>query len=214
MSTKKVMLFDLDDTLVVTYKIRRYALIEAGKRFYGLDISLEQVDEVYGLPWYDLLKKIYGEPESPEVMSQRFLTLLPKYPKEYQPGFQELISTMKAKSCITGIITASGTDLIESDMKSMNFPRESFDLIQSADDSKYHKPDGRVFDPALEFLQKKFKLTEDDVMYVGDSLSDKEAARDAGIDFVGVATGTTKREELEKGGTRVFESLLELKNVL
>ena len=41
-------------------------------------------------------------------------------------------------------------------------------------------------------------MQKEQILYVGDSLVDAKTAQAAGVDFAGVTTGTTKREELEQ----------------
>lgn len=57
---------------------------------------------------------------------------------------------------------------------------------------KHHKPDKRAFDHLLE----EFHLQPSECMYVGDSLSDAQAAKEAGLHFVAsLESGLRQKED-------------------
>ena len=53
-------------------------------------------------------------------------------------------------------------------------------MIQASGESEHHKPDPRVFDALIQVLQGS-SIDKNEILYVGDSLSDLYAARDAGL---------------------------------
>ena len=68
------------------------------------------------------------------------------------------------------------------------------DLIVGLGDVDTAKPD-----PAgLLFAIDKLGVSKEDVLYIGDSFIDAETAVNAGVDFAGVATGSTTKEKLSE----------------
>lgn len=73
---------------------------------------------------------------------------------------------------------------------------ENFDAIQCRDDYAVAKPDPRAFDYILCLLG----APKDVCVYVGDTLGDLQAAKVAGVRFVGVETGFLKRSDWQAVG--------------
>ncbi len=68
------------------------------------------------------------------------------------------------------------------------------DIIVGGEDVTEAKPDPQ----GLDLIIEKFGADKADVLYIGDSYIDAETAKRAGVDFVGVTTGSTTKEEFEK----------------
>ncbi len=68
------------------------------------------------------------------------------------------------------------------------------DIIVGGEDVTEAKPDPQ----GLDLIIEKFGADKSDVLYIGDSYIDAETAKRAGVDFAGVTTGSTTRDELEK----------------
>ena len=66
--------------------------------------------------------------------------------------------------------------------------QEFFELVQTADQGGFHKPDHRVFYWSWHMLTEKLN-TVDKVYFVGDTLSDVEAGVHAGLETFLVGTG-------------------------
>lgn len=69
-----------------------------------------------------------------------------------------------------------------------------FDVVIGSDDVKNPKPDPEPLIKAIEILDTKKEY----VIYIGDSLIDAETASSAGVDFVAVTTGATKKEQFSR----------------
>ena len=86
-----------------------------------------------------------------------------------------------------------------------------FDLIVSINDVKKGKPNP----DQLILASKKLKIKKENCLMVGDSLYDLEAAKNAGMDFIGVTTGFTSRKEMKKHGAKiVVKSIWELGKII
>jgi phosphoglycolate phosphatase-like HAD superfamily hydrolase len=78
------------------------------------------------------------------------------------------------------------------------FPLERLHTLQTSSDTLVHKPDPKVFEPILHALARDGITT--DILYVGDALMDYYAARDAGLSFIGVTTGSTDERQFRDAG--------------
>ena len=91
----------------------------------------------------------------------------------------------------------------------LGFDLNNFYIIQTEEDTKVHKPDPDVFNPIIkEFAKKKIRVKE--ILYVGDSLLDLEAAQNSGIQFYAFPRGLITKKEFRKRNVPILSSLKEL----
>lgn len=107
------------------------------------------------------------------------------------PDTLPALTTLKERGMQIGIISTKGRALIASFLKN-HLPDDWFDIIVGAEDVERHKPDPEGLLSAVDRLD----TTPGETLYIGDSIIDAETARKAGIDFAGVTSGMTTREEL------------------
>lgn len=108
-------------------------------------------------------------------------------------GAVGLLSALKERGIRVGIVTTKYHYRIDAIMEKCH-GTAYIDLVVGGEDVKAPKPDPEGVLLALDL----WKLPKEEVLYVGDSLVDAETAERAGVDFAGVATGTTGKEELEQ----------------
>jgi HAD superfamily hydrolase (TIGR01549 family) len=122
------------------------------------------------------------------------------------PGALEVVKKVRAFGLRTAILTNNGRNSVDTIMK--NIPLDDyFDIIQTRHESPRPKP----YPDGILKIVSELKVAPDEVVYVGDAMIDGVAAKRAGIEFWGVATGETSREVLaESGASHVFDSLSEI----
>lgn len=189
----KVVFFDHDDTLVGTISPKWEEHKYIAKRYYNKVLTDEEIIEHWGKPLQELVCLLYGTDNAEEALAHN-VAHHEEYPKIL---FAETLSTLKHVHEMgkkIGIITATHRFSIELDLKKHNIPIEIIDYIQTSDDTDYHKPDPRVFEPALAWLKEQ-NVKPSEVLYVGDGLHDMKAAIGAGFSFLGVETGLVTAEQ-------------------
>ena len=77
--------------------------------------------------------------------------------------------------------------------------------VVAGDDSPYHKPDLRILDPLIQ----KYGYTLDEMVMVGDNRADTMLGYEAGLQTIGVLSGTSRREDLE-GADLVLDSVVDI----
>lgn len=110
-------------------------------------------------------------------------------------------------------MTASTQSLVLEDLQRLNFPIDDFFAIQTAEDTSFHKPDPRVFDPILTKL-RDVAIQQHDIVYIGDGIRDYEAANSAGLSFIGITHGTTTKNHFQELGATTFDSFVEIDKLL
>ncbi|MDN5275340.1 MAG: hypothetical protein JWP06_1241 [Candidatus Saccharibacteria bacterium] len=209
----KAVIFDLDDTLLKTSAVKWAHHKAVAKQYYDIDLTDEVLARYWGMPFEPMMAIFYQNADTPENMLKANLSLEAKYPKELQEHALSTVKSLLGANIEVGIVTSILGHLAEKDLRRLGFPVERFFILQGADNAPAHKPDPRVFDGALEML-KGNGTALNEIVYVGDALMDYYAARDAGIDFVGITSGSVSEDSFKMEGAKVIISLVDLLNLL
>lgn len=204
----KAVIFDYDDTLVKTRESKWDALKETGERFYNLDISSDHIKKFWGRPFKEMLTQVLMKADSFDNLKKAYFSVAPEFPMQPHLGSLQAVNQLLKKFDV-GILTASDKKLVIDDLELLDFPIDKFFFIQTAEDTNTHKPDPAVFRPILNQLKAK-NISKSEVIYVGDSLIDYFASRDAGIKFYGIALGTTSKKEFKDAGTQSIDTFQDL----
>ncbi|MFQ5492986.1 MAG: HAD family hydrolase [Candidatus Dojkabacteria bacterium] len=203
LSGKKAIIFDFDDTLVRTREIKWAALVATAKDHYDLDITTENIEEHWGQPFKEMLCGVMGDIDSFENLQRNYAKTSESYP---MLAFEDTLPTLNQLFPFfrVSILTASGRKPVIDDLLRLKFAVGSFTYIQTSEDTLFHKPDKRVFDPVLKILGQG-NITKNETVYIGDSDSDELASRNAGIDFIRI-----DRSGIEGDGQNHINSLHKL----
>lgn len=190
-SKHSVVAFDFDDTLVATIKNvwnqhKHVALTE-----FGVEITDDDIRRVWGRPFNQMVEDLYGHPFS--KVEPHLLREKPNFPKEIFPESTKLLAKLRGDCKTIVLVTSTNTNSLTTDFVHNAIEHNTFDHVFTIDDTKYHKPDKRVFDPLLAHGYKP-----EEIIYIGDAPTDFYAARDSGFDFIGVATGLLSVRDFAK----------------
>lgn len=202
------VLFDLDDTLLKTARIK-WAHHKAVAAHYGIELTDETLARYWGMPFDQMIGYLYNHADTVENMRAANRALELQFPKEIHDDTIEVLGKLALHGIAAGVVTSTNTEYALADLRRLQVPHEAFLFVQGAEATRYHKPDGRVFDPALAHLAE-LGIRRSAVLYVGDALMDHEAAVHAGIQFVGVATGFMSIEQFQEVGASAIARLGEL----
>jgi HAD superfamily hydrolase (TIGR01549 family) len=202
----QAVIFDLDDTLLDSGKIKWKHHKAVAKKFYGIELTDEVLREHWGKPLGPMMAIFYQHSDTPENMMVANESLAHEYPKELIAGALETVNALIDEGIEVGIVTSTLGRYARKDLARFGFPVDKFFMVQGADEVAVHKPDPRVFAPGLALLATK-GIKPDRVVYVGDALIDYSAARDAGMSFMGVTTGFHTKEQFEAEGAQAAASL-------
>jgi phosphoglycolate phosphatase len=215
----KAVIFDLDHTLVksaVDFMEMRTGIIEhLEKRFPSFGkfdkskptyeitqaavLKLQEQGLTQMIP--EILAEINGIMNDVEMKYASRATLI--------EGAKETLAKLKRAGFKVGILTRGCRQYTEEVLKT-NDLSELVDEVAARDDSLNPKPD-----PAqVYWLIKRMKVNAEEVVMVGDHPVDALCAGNAGIRFVGVLTGSWRREQIEQLGPVVIPSVKELPDLL
>jgi HAD superfamily hydrolase (TIGR01549 family) len=206
----KGVIFDIDGTLTYTNQLIFDSFNHITKKYLGKAYSNEEIIALFG-PTEDVIFK--------QLFPSKFEEVKKDYYEYYHQnhniallydGIKELLIDLKKSACILGIFTGKGRT---SSLITLNFlgVREMFDLIITGDDVENHKPSPEGI---IKFL-KEFNLITDQVIMVGDAVSDIKAAKDSNVEIASVIWDSYSAEKVKILNPRnCFSTVQELKRFL
>lgn len=209
MSRIRAVILDVDGTLIDSNDAHARAYVDAGEEL-GYELDFEKVRRLIGMGGDKLLPRAAGLEEESEkggkltdrkkqIFKERYLpTLKPT------PGARQLLHRLRDDGMKLVVATSAKKD----EMGGLLEQAEIADLIQdatSSSDAEESKPDPDIVEAALE--QAGFPA--DQVVMIGDTPYDVEAANRAGVRIIAVRTGGWGDEDLD-GAIAVYENPREL----
>lgn len=205
----KAILFDFDETLVEAINVKWKQHQMTAKQFYNHELTEEVIRTYWGMPFEPMIELFYDKKDTVENMRNNYHSLDDQFPKSPFTDTIPVLTYLQNHSYWTGIVSSMHKESVIKDMKESGMPYKKMNLIQGSTDSKYHKPDPRVFDNAIHIL-KKVHITPQQMLYVGDDIRDMQAAHGAKIHFIAIPNGLTTKEEFMQHKVHCISTLSEL----
>lgn len=204
----KVVLFDHDDTLVGTIEAKWAAHKHIAHTYYDKELSEDEIRQHWGKPLSTLVGLLYGTDDIETALAREMATHN-DFPKKLFEDTKAILQQLHKSGKKLGVITATSRRSFSFDLDTMKIPKNIFDYTQTENDTSFHKPDPRVFDPVLKWLES-ICVKPSEVLYVGDGLHDMKAALGAGFEFIGVTTGLVTQDEFKSSGAVAINRLRDL----
>lgn len=182
----KLVLLDFDDTLCLTESVCWRIENELAGKMGFTPMTHETHLKNWGKPL-----QIAIEERIPGIDGDEFMHLMDKeLPKYIEAGTADKISSenldilrkLRDKKKKVGILTSRSLSEIRHLLDNKHPLSQLTDAFYHKDNLEYLKPDPRVFTDALY----QFDCLPDEVIYVGDAVSDAMAAKGAGLHFIAV----------------------------
>jgi HAD superfamily hydrolase (TIGR01509 family) len=206
----KAIIFDVDGVLLNSDEII-IELFQKVARDFKLRVPTDkEIKELSGKPlnenieffWPDFDVDLFAKTYREQFINKVILPF---------DGSVETLSRLRKSGFKFGIVSGKLRFFIDKHMREAGYNMKWFDVIVSCEDTKNHKPSP---DPIL-FACKKLKLKPEEVIFVGDSRFDYEAAKATKVNFVAVLTGVSTEKELKKMGVKnIINSVFDLPKFL
>lgn len=124
-------------------------------------------------------------------------------------GAEKTLEELRKRGIKIGVLTRGSRSYVTQILTSTRL-RDYVDVVGARDDCDKPKPD-----PTQVFLlMGKMSVNKDETMMVGDHPSDAICARNAGVKFVGVLTGSWDRDLTDQLGSTIINSIADLPDFL
>lgn len=204
MGKYKAVVFDYDMTIADTAGIISTSLNDTSEHFgYGRR-ELEYVHSCIGNLAPIMLSHISGEKDVDKLaeMSAYYRKISAPRTLEgttYFPYVREGVEILSEQGIKIGIVSLKLREMMEPPLARYGILPYITHIIGSGDVTK-HKPEPE----GLLQMVDRLGVDKADVLYVGDSLVDEKTAQNAGVDFVPMLLGATRREQFTKNLPGVF----------
>ncbi|ACL76809.1 HAD family hydrolase [Ruminiclostridium cellulolyticum] len=187
----KYVIFDVDGTMIDTEKAINYAYQSIIFKKYGRYFTEEELLKGYGVPTAVSLER-YGFTDIESVLKEYYGYLMEGFTKcNTFEGIPEILNNLKELNVPLGVVTSRCKYEIEVDSCLQQFVKY-FKCIVTADDTTLHKPNP---DPLL-LAMDKLNAVPYETLYIGDTVFDRECAKNAGVKFALAVWGSNNSENI------------------
>ncbi len=189
----KLVIFDLDGTLVDAYRGVASSLNYTLSQLNCAPIDDHTIKRTVGRGDRHLIATFVTEDNVDKALSifrQHHARAL-KEGTVFLPGAKKLLSELRTKKYALAVASNRPTRFTRIILKHLRL-QQAFDHVLCGDKVAHPKPAADI----LEQILKKFSLTPNEALYVGDMTIDIETGKRAGIRTIAVVTGSSTREEL------------------
>ncbi|HOW87400.1 MAG TPA: HAD-IA family hydrolase [Candidatus Omnitrophota bacterium] len=209
---KKLILYDLDGTLADTRRDIINGVRYALDILKGPELTDDEIKDCVGTGLHALIRKVFRTDD--EKLADRGAKLYREHYKKHMldhtrlyPGAREFLEYFKGRK--QAVITNKPNPFSSQILESLGVANY-FIAILAGDNGLPFKPDPA----AVHHLIEKTGATEEEVLFVGDSPIDIQAARNAGVEIATLSHGFSKEEALREEKpdhlVRDFKELLAL----
>ncbi len=215
MKYNKLVLFDIDRTLIEGSSAHINAFSRAIERVHGIKVTLDfRLDGLTDIQI--IMKMLEKKGLEKETISSKIHECIREIVKEYLvnsyaenmkllPGVKDLLEELRNQNILIGLVTGNIEDIAWHKLERAGI-REYFSLGGFGNEGFNRKDLIKV---AIEKAEKMFDFTHhDNIFLVGDIPLDIKAGKEAKVTTIGVATGIFSKEDLEKAGANFVLSIL------
>jgi HAD superfamily hydrolase (TIGR01509 family) len=206
------IIFDLDGTLIEAYEAIYLGLEEALHHFRRKIFPLSDLKKYLKVDLEATLEQFL----LPEEVLQGVPIMRRKYEEVYLDkthfldGAKEVLEILHSKGILLGVASNKFGRFSRGALKHLGVS-DCFKSVIGAGDVPRNKPFPDMIHAALEVM----RLPPEDVVFVGDTLTDIDTGQQAGVDVYALPTGFHSKMELsQKKPRRILKNLKELTQIV
>lgn len=189
----KGVMFDLDGTLGDSVPVSVWAIVRALEAFSGKTYTYEQITALFGPTEQGILRQLLPNQDW-EASYQRFLQEYEALHQEGDygafPGIPELVALLHDHQVLTAVVTGKGLNAARISLRYFGLA-DTFDIVEAG------SMEGSIKDVCIRKVANIWQVPLEDIIYIGDAVTDVGLARKAGVQPVSAAwAGTHTPEEL------------------
>jgi pyrophosphatase PpaX len=193
------VLFDLDGTLLDSYRLIGEAFRRACQEVLGRDLTAEEITADWGAPLRRRFERLPG------VRPEQVRPLVDAYLAAYEaahdrlaslfPGVCEMLEALRSRGCRMAIVTSKRRRTTDLAVRAFGLDRW-IDVVVTEQDVPRPKP---APDPVFHAL-RALGGVRPEALLVGDGVFDVDAAKRAGVRAVAALWGTREADRLRAAG--------------
>jgi phosphoglycolate phosphatase len=225
----KAILLDLDGTIFDITERDAFARYQALNEL-GCDVSLDDVRKHYrfGIGRMGIVKELgirFTEKEVKEYIEASFAYFVKRENAlnltRVHNGAYKMLSTLSKRYKLVLVTSRSTLSSTEEELEWFNIRKFFTYVVTREVAARYH---GVSDIPLLPFQEQRTKLYEcaigltkidpEDMLCVGDSVGELEPAKKLGINTIGVLTGFSSKEDMERASISTIQDITQLIKIL
>jgi phosphoglycolate phosphatase-like HAD superfamily hydrolase len=203
------VIFDIDGTLVASNEAHARSWVDTLKEA-GYDVPFDVIWPMIGMGGDKVLPSAAGievESEKGKALTKRRWEIFKRdYLPKLEPtrGARSLVSRIRDEGLKTIVATSAGGNELELLLEAADVA-DLMDITTSASDAAESKPDPDIVMAAI----RKSKLDPGELLMVGDTPYDVQAAIGAHVNIIGLLSGGWTKEELS-GAVAIYDDPADL----
>jgi len=189
----KCIVFDMDGTLTQTNQLIYDSFNYIAEKFAGRTYSIPEITAMFGPPEEGALLEIVGPDQIGEAMKDylTYYRLHHNQSAQIYPGIEHILSFIKEQGKIVALFTGKGTHTATITLQEFHI-EQYFDYVVTGNDVIKHKPSSE----GLFKIMEHFALQPQELLMVGDAVSDVTAAHEAGVQIAAVVWDSYGKEKV------------------
>lgn len=206
--TPRLILFDIDGTLLLTGGVGREATLNAMEEIFGTSSRIQSHQFGGKTDWQTLCELLeeHGHSEASigevmahyqEAMQRHMSSIIGRYPTRPCPGAVELVEALRQRDdVLLGLVTGNVSTTVPIKLRAAGFEPDWFSIGAYGSEAR-----NRDVLPAMAIARAEQRwghaIDPRNVIVIGDTPADVQCARAVGAVAVGVRTGFCQPGELE-----------------
>ena len=208
----KLVLFDLDGTLLKSTEIIMEAFVITFKKYFK-DITLDErtLTSFLGHTLFETFGLYIKEDQSMDELVSFYRQTSEALMKDVQayPNATALMESLKSKGVQIGVVTSKMNHVAREHLTLIGLNDYVTHLV-GYEDVKNHKPDKEPIEKGLSL----YGITPDEAVYVGDHENDMVAAKASGVISCAVSYSHRLKEMLAVMPDYVVDDLLQIEDII
>ena len=205
----KIIVFDVDRTIVDSFTSELYSLQKAIEIVTGNKLSAESLSETATMTTTELYKMLNLSENKIKELEHVWEIEYQKYKITCFEGIEEVIIKLHKKGYILGIITSRTLEEYHSLDSILKNIKDLFSSIVTSDKVVNPKPSR----DSIDYLCNELKCNASDIIYIGDSNTDKIFAKNSKIKFIPVCWDNKELTNDQTACHRVEDLFTAINNV-
>lgn len=197
----------MDGTLTQTNQLIYDSFNYIAQKYAGGKYTIPEINAMFGPPEEEALLSIV-RPEQIDNVMEDYLSFYRTQHNQLArlyPGIDKILSYIKECGKILALFTGKGTYTANITLQEFKIEKY-FDYVVTGNDVVQRKPSSE----GLRKIMQHFALSPDEILMVGDAVSDVNAAREAGVKIAAVVWDSYAKEEvLQMNADFVFHDVKE-----